>query len=49
MNKKNQIIDSDGKSSMTEEELKEWAEWAEKWVDADPDALYSAQDLKAKR
>ena len=49
MDSRTQLIESDGKSNMTEQELVEWKLWAEKWLsDDNADTVVSSQDLKAK-
>lgn len=49
MDTRTKLIESDGKSNMTEQELVEWKLWAEKWLsDDNTDAVVSSQDLKAK-
>jgi hypothetical protein len=49
MDNRTKLIESDGKASMTEQELVEWKLWAEKWLTEDnTDSVVSSQDLKAK-
>jgi hypothetical protein len=49
MDTRTKLIESDGKSSMSEQELVEWKLWAEKWLsDDNTDGVVSSQDLKAK-
>jgi hypothetical protein len=49
MDNKTQLIESDGKSSISEQELVEWKLWAEKWLaEESTDTVVSSQDLKAK-
>lgn len=49
MDNRTKLIESDGKASMTEQELVEWKLWAEKWLTEDnTDSVVSNQDLKAK-
>ena len=49
MDSRTQLIESDGKSNMTEQELVEWKLWAEKWLsEENTDTVSSAQDLKTK-
>jgi len=50
MDNTTKLIESDGKSNMTEQELVEWKLWAEKWLgDENTNDVVSSQDLKAKR
>lgn len=49
MDIKTQIIETDGKSNISEQELVEWKLWAEKWLTEESnDTVVSSQDLKAK-
>ena len=49
MDNNTKLIESDGKSSMTEQELVEWKLWAEKWLsEENSDTVVSSQDLKTK-
>lgn len=49
MDNKTKLIESDGKTNMTEQELVEWKLWAEKWFsEENTDTVVSTQDLKTK-